>query len=193
MAAVTAKERLLAEMIPPPNSTSSLPKTPHAVLVGYPDFVQKCSVRIAVLRHTQHQHQQTTTGSLLLPTGKVGEIVASGPHVHTVHPHRLVKGDDGKIYLRTGDAGFMDEFGRIWLVGRTEWAYKDQKVGVESDVGSDVQSDVDVSVRVETRHYWSTAAERLVLERFGDVVTYAVYLEHEGIAKLFIEAPNGCS
>ncbi len=40
------------------------------------------------------------------PPPRVGEIVVSGPHVNT------------RTWHRTGDTGYIDETGRIWLLGR---------------------------------------------------------------------------
>ena len=34
---------------------------------------------------------------------------------------RLVRDTDGTVWLRIGDAGYMDTDGRIWLVGRVKW------------------------------------------------------------------------
>ncbi|WP_411826480.1 AMP-binding protein [Luteolibacter sp. AS25] len=58
-----------------------------------------------------------------LPSGKPGEIIVSGPHVLPGYLDGI--GDsDTKIHLanqiwhRTGDAGYLDEDGQIWLLGR---------------------------------------------------------------------------
>jgi acyl-CoA synthetase (AMP-forming)/AMP-acid ligase II len=52
-----------------------------------------------------------------------GEIVVSGEHVLTGYLHG--RGDeetkfrvDGVVWHRTGDAGYLDEHGRLWLLGR---------------------------------------------------------------------------
>ena len=57
------------------------------------------------------------------PDGRPGEIVVSGEHVLTGYLHG--QGDeetkfkvDGVIWHRTGDAGYWDERGRLWLLGR---------------------------------------------------------------------------
>ena len=34
---------------------------------------------------------------------------------------RLITDLDGTVWLRIEDAGYMDEDGRIWLVGRVKW------------------------------------------------------------------------
>jgi acyl-CoA synthetase (AMP-forming)/AMP-acid ligase II len=61
--------------------------------------------------------------ALALPAGEWGEIVVSGPHVLTGYLHG--QGDeetkfdvDGRRWHRTGDAGYLDADGRLWLLGR---------------------------------------------------------------------------
>lgn len=58
-----------------------------------------------------------------LETGKAGEIVVSGDHVLT--GYYLGKGDretkfrvGDRVWHRTGDAGYLDDGGRVWLLGR---------------------------------------------------------------------------
>jgi acyl-CoA synthetase (AMP-forming)/AMP-acid ligase II len=58
-----------------------------------------------------------------LPAGQPGEIVVSGEHVLAGYLHG--QGDeetkfkvDGVVWHRTGDAGYVDERGRLWLLGR---------------------------------------------------------------------------
>lgn len=58
-----------------------------------------------------------------MPRGEPGEIVVSGAHVLPSYLHGL--GDEeskftvaGTRWHRTGDAGYLDERGRLWLLGR---------------------------------------------------------------------------
>ena len=58
-----------------------------------------------------------------LPAGETGEIVVSGPHVLGGYLHG--RGDsetkfrvNGTVWHRTGDAGYFDDTGRLWLMGR---------------------------------------------------------------------------
>jgi olefin beta-lactone synthetase len=61
--------------------------------------------------------------ALALPPGDCGEIVVSGPHV--LAGYLAGRGDeeskfrvDGSVWHRTGDAGYLDAQGRLWLLGR---------------------------------------------------------------------------
>lgn len=55
--------------------------------------------------------------------GEAGEIVVHGQHVLSSYLHRQGEEDnkfrvDGLVWHRTGDAGYFDEQGRLWLLGR---------------------------------------------------------------------------
>jgi acyl-CoA synthetase (AMP-forming)/AMP-acid ligase II len=61
--------------------------------------------------------------ALLMPSSAIGEIVVSGAHVvqgylHGQHEEETKFRVDGTVWHRTGDAGYLDEGGRLWLVGR---------------------------------------------------------------------------
>ena len=43
-----------------------------------------------------------------------------------VDPKRLLMGHDEVVWLRIEDAGYMDEEGRVWLVGRVKWRVEKQ-------------------------------------------------------------------
>ncbi|KAG0240446.1 hypothetical protein BGW41_006967 [Actinomortierella wolfii] len=133
---------------------------------------------------------QTAIASLdddtLLENGRIGEIVVSGPHVHittTSDDSRILhqrgadaSGGQDKVWLRTGDCGYFDPAGRLWLVGRASWVVR--------------EDDATSSLR-----YWPIAIERSVLETFGSshAITYVVFMPSKATGKpaLFIEAPNG--
>ena len=36
-------------------------------------------------------------------------------------PERLINDVDGTLWLRIEDAGYLDDEGRVWLVGRVKW------------------------------------------------------------------------
>jgi len=135
-----------------------------------------------------------TGGEQFLEQGHIGEIVVSGPHVHittTSDDDRLVhekssvaSGGKDRIWLRTGDCGYLDGANRLWLVGRASWVVKENaedSTGVESGLNS--------------LRYWPIAIERSVLETFGPShgVTYVVFMPSGATKKpaLFVEAPKG--
>ena len=66
-----------------------------------------------------------------LPAGTPGEIVVSGNHVLPGHLHG--QGDvetkfrvDGRPWHRTGDIGYLDHGGQLWLLGRSGTVVRDQ-------------------------------------------------------------------
>ena len=80
--------------------------------------------QVAILRLTDDAAEVLNPDDLL-PSGKIGEIIVHGP---TATDHywqqgeqtRLAKTQDaqGRIWHRMGDAGFLDEEGRLWFCGR---------------------------------------------------------------------------
>jgi acyl-CoA synthetase (AMP-forming)/AMP-acid ligase II len=68
-----------------------------------------------------------------LPTGEIGEIIVRGPTVTTEYddlpqataaakirgrPGSEAEGDDGTVWHRMGDTGYLDAEGRLWFCGR---------------------------------------------------------------------------
>ena len=93
------------------------------LLVGYP--VE--SVQLRILPNDWGKPIAPMTAAAfqrqICPSGKAGEIVVSGSHVLAGYLNG--KGDaetkfrvEDAIWHRTGDAGFQDERGRLWLLGR---------------------------------------------------------------------------
>lgn len=65
-----------------------------------------------------------------LAAGEIGEIVVSGRHVLEGYLEKSYNSDNkirvgSKTWHRTGDAGYLDETGRLWLVGRCKAAMRD--------------------------------------------------------------------
>ena len=61
-----------------------------------------------------------------LPANAVGEVIVSGDHVNKgyidneqANRENKIKDDAGVIWHRTGDRGYFDDHGTIWLVGRS--------------------------------------------------------------------------
>jgi acyl-CoA synthetase (AMP-forming)/AMP-acid ligase II len=70
--------------------------------------------------------------SMCEPPGRAGEIVVSGEHVLSGYLHGT--GDEetkfrvaGTVWHRTGDAGYLDDRGRVWLLGRCAARIEDEK------------------------------------------------------------------
>ncbi|XP_064406005.1 olefin beta-lactone synthetase-like [Halichondria panicea] len=135
--------------------------------VGQPVF--KGSVKIIKILDGPPTDPVNIARDYELPPGEIGEIVVSGWHVNTyqVDAARLLTDDDGLVWLRIEDAGYMDKDGRIWLVGRVKWR---------------------VERNGET--FWSVPVEQKILDRCS-LITFASYLSHNGEAWLFLEAPTG--
>jgi acyl-CoA synthetase (AMP-forming)/AMP-acid ligase II len=65
-----------------------------------------------------------------MPAGKVGEVVVSGRHVLEGYLDSSHNSDNKirvgmQTWHRTGDAGYLDHKGRLWLVGRCKAAIRD--------------------------------------------------------------------
>jgi olefin beta-lactone synthetase len=74
---------------------------------------------------------RATFDQLILPSMQVGEIVIQGEHV--LHGYLNGMGEeetkftvDGLRWHRTGDAGYFDNEGRLWLLGRCSAKIEDQ-------------------------------------------------------------------
>lgn len=74
---------------------------------------------------------RVTFYQLTLPSMQVGEIVVHGEHVlhgylHGVGDEETKFNVDGLRWHRTGDAGYLDEQGRVWLLGRCSAKIEDE-------------------------------------------------------------------
>lgn len=74
---------------------------------------------------------ETEFSTMMCPPGEAGEIVVSGEHV--LPGYLYGQGDretkfqvGGVIWHRTGDAGYLDTQGRVWLLGRCAACVKDR-------------------------------------------------------------------
>ena len=102
------------------------------LLVGLP--VEGCNVRIIPNRSgaLSGRYRKKAFDSLRLPGQNVGEIIVSGKHVLQGYadPSRNVESKidvDGTHWHRTGDAGYFDDLGRLWLVGRCSAVIRDHR------------------------------------------------------------------
>lgn len=107
------------EDLPTPSEDIALPGLPTGIVA--PDL--DCRI---IRDHWGSPVQPQTEAAwqaLQLPPLETGEILVAGPHV--VQGYLNSHGDtetkihqDGKVWHRTGDAGYFDAEGRLWLCGR---------------------------------------------------------------------------
>ncbi len=101
------------------------------LLVGRP--VRGCAVRIIDDRYRGGRPLSPERfEALMRPPGRVGEIVVAGRHVLDRYPDpsydAALKLDvDGTRWHRTGDAGYVDAGGRLWLAGRVSAVIRDRR------------------------------------------------------------------
>ena len=67
-----------------------------------------------------------------VPRGKTGEILVTGDHVLKSYLHGQGEAEtkvsiEGEIWHRTGDAGYLDASGRLWLLGRCAARVQDSR------------------------------------------------------------------
>lgn len=101
------------------------------LLAGFPDVAIQARV---VPIESASERELTLPGVhelLVVPSPGVGQIVVAGPHVQPFyaggsgHPQTPLE-FEGRVWHRTGDAGYFDERGRLWLLGRCSARIKDQ-------------------------------------------------------------------
>ena len=102
------------------------------LLVGRP--VEGCNTKIIASRNgiSLGPYSEAEFEALTLNGGEIGEIVVSGRHVLSGYAD-AVRNCESKIdvgrgrWHRTGDAGYLDAKGRLWLVGRCAAAIHDAR------------------------------------------------------------------
>lgn len=103
-----------AEPIAHCNFNDALSEDGRGYLVGFP--IPEISVHIVSPQHGPDR---------VLPQGAVGEILLSGRHV--VRRYLFNEGENqkskpqdlqGRVWHRTGDTGYFDRWGRLWITGR---------------------------------------------------------------------------
>ena len=90
--------------------------------VGYP--IEQIEVAILPLDFQSYEIKECLR-THFLKNGMIGEITVRGAHVNTQYWNNTIAIQENKIkdpngtWHRMGDAGYMDEKGRLWVVGRT--------------------------------------------------------------------------
>lgn len=94
----------------------------NGLLVGFPDV--SAEVKIIPFRDEEIRidgNEELT----VCPAGEIGEIIVAGKHVLTAYfnnPEALRRAKiwhGTKMYHRTGDSGYFDKMGKLFLVGRS--------------------------------------------------------------------------
>lgn len=102
------------------------------LLVG--NIYRNADVSIIPIKEEDIQCDAAAFKQLVLPNGKIGEIVVTGPHVLTAYfnnEEALRRNKifvDGRCWHRTGDSGYIGSDGQLYLTGRCSaliwWAGK---------------------------------------------------------------------
>lgn len=109
IASISAEE-ILEETVPPTEIGLGL-------CVGLPDP----NIEIGIIPASEENLDSLN----LLPIGETGEIAVCGPHVNKgyyknpiAEQQNKIKLENGSVWHRTGDAGYVDKNGRLFLLGR---------------------------------------------------------------------------
>ena len=102
------------------------------LLVGMP--VVEISVRVILPQWGTPLGTMDEGGlsAICLPAGKTGEIVVNGGHVLKEYLNNVGEEEtkfrvNSKVWHRTGDSGYFDDAGRLWLLGRTSAVINDER------------------------------------------------------------------
>jgi acyl-CoA synthetase (AMP-forming)/AMP-acid ligase II len=103
------------------------------LLAGVP--VPEIDLRIVADPAGSHIGSSCTAAEFAAHTaapGEPGEIVVSGEHVSTGYLHGSADQEakfrvDGRLWHRTGDSGYLDSHGRLWLLGRSVARIRDRR------------------------------------------------------------------
>jgi acyl-CoA synthetase (AMP-forming)/AMP-acid ligase II len=120
-----------AEPISLLNAEDITQETGKMVNEGYGNCVGKPvkDIEVRILEPTEGpiDFEKTDWKSLEKTSGSIGEIVVTGEHVNkeyyknpTAVRENKFTDERGRVWHRTGDAGYIDKRGRIWLVGRVK-------------------------------------------------------------------------
>jgi acyl-CoA synthetase (AMP-forming)/AMP-acid ligase II len=105
------------------NETSSLTVKGGGNCVGKPVD----EIEVLIIQIIEGLIEFAAWETLILPVGEIGEIVVAGHHVNKTYyknpdavRENKFKDSEGRVWHRTGDTGYLDQQGRIWLIGRVK-------------------------------------------------------------------------
>jgi acyl-CoA synthetase (AMP-forming)/AMP-acid ligase II len=131
-----------------------------------------------------------TFAGLRLPAGHAGEIAVAGEHVLT--GYLKGRGDEETkfrvgevIWHRTGDAGYLDELGRLWLLGRCAAKIEDSR-GVIYPLAAESAAYADPAVK-RAAAVSISGRRLLIVECFEDMPMPAVDKLHAAVAHADID------
>ncbi len=122
--------------------------------------------------------------------GRIGEILVAGPHVlqsyvdnPQANQENKIPRDDGSVWHRTGDAGYLDESGRIWLVGRMKDAFSaggQTRYTFPAEKALDSLPGIHRSALLPPLYSGGSIDSILVVEGYPDIHALGDVLRHHG-------------
>ena len=102
------------------------------LLAGWPDPAIQVRILGEEMNRTHGPITQAEFQTAWLPCGQPGEILVSGPHVQPGYWQGRGEAEtklrvDDAVWHRTGDAGYLDARGRLWLLGRQSARVRDER------------------------------------------------------------------
>ena len=162
--------------------------------------------------YPQHETRvKITNGKIETANEQIGLILVTGDHV--VKSYLGGVGDtetkqyiDGEIWHNTGDSGYFDENGRLWLTGRYSRAIKDEHgaiypLQVEAAVralpgvagAACVQIDGKRTLIIQPRDWWATlfGADKAWLDSIKTQLSWAKIKDVITVATIPVDARHG--
>lgn len=101
----------------------TLTQSGHGLLAGEPSPFTELRIIQDRVGESLLESTEDSLASMQQPAGEPGEIIVSGPHVLKGYLDGVGDGEnkirtDRTVWHRTGDAGYIDAKGRLWLLGR---------------------------------------------------------------------------
>lgn len=173
---------------PSPPSDMKMEAVEHGTCVGLPP----AGIEMAVLTANSAEHLSLSHVATVNSSGS-GEVLTRGPHVFTRYWDQQTATEQAflpGLWLRTGDAGFIDKSGQVWLSGRLKDIVR---TGGETVHPTQVEA-------VLLQHPSVTAATVLGLphERLGEQVAAVIVLNRKAAWDGLLlgsqsECPSHCS